>query len=684
METTLRKMSTVLRIFWLYLLAGVGWILLFHFALLRFTGAPSLRHHVYWEELGFLLAGGVIFYFLIRKANRLVADSGEALRKEQATVESIIETSPIGITAVDRSGRIIFANTQAEQVLGLTRENITARRYDDPGWRITDINGEPFPEEDLPFSRVLRTRESVYNVEHAIEWPDGRRVLLSVNGSPLFNAAGDMYRVIFAIADITEQKEAARQLRETTERLHALIDASPLAIAMMTPAGEVDTVWNRAAEQMFGHTRQEVEGRQFLDLPDQRQAGFLEILRRVSRGESFTDVELPHRTGAGEFMHIMMHIAPVCNEAGAIVNVMAVLEDITEQKRTGRVLKLQDAALRAAANGILITDVGGTIQWANKAMEQLTGFTVKEMKGQTPRLWRSGRHHTDFYRELWETILQGSVWHGEIVNTRKDDTEYTEEMTITPVKDDQGIITNFIAIKQDITPRKQYLSEIEQSRKQLRALTTHLQRIRENERAKIARELHDEFGQQITALKLTLELISRKMQKALPAEEAAPITVDIRRMGEHIDGILDEVRDLVSWLRPKALDNLGLLSAIEWHLEEFQHRTGIRCSLSVEKELPTLNQVQEVAIFRILQEGLTNVLRHAKASEVQVSVVLKNDQLQLTLRDNGVGMPDGARDHAMSFGILGMQERAADFGGEITIESTPDSGTAIRLQMPLE
>ncbi|MEJ2049891.1 MAG: histidine kinase [Calditrichota bacterium] len=289
-----------------------------------------------------------------------------------------------------------------------------------------------------------------------------------------------------------------------------------------------------------------------------------------------------------------------------------------------------------------------------------------------------------FYRTLWQTILQGNVWRGELINNRKNGTNYFEEMTITPVKDKQGRITNFIAIKQNVSQRKQYLSEIEQSRKQLRALTSHLQRIRENERAKIARELHDEFGQQITALKLTLELIRQKMQKSLPEKSTRSLNENIKSMGAHIDKILEEVKEMVGWLRPKALDNLGLTSAIEWHLEEFHNRTGIRYVLEIDDDLPALNQVQDVAIFRIVQETLTNVSRHAEASEVWVTINVQEEQLYLTVRDNGIGMDPDSRDRLNSFGILGMRERAADFGGHLSIVSEPYSGTEVILKLPLE
>ncbi|MEJ2049892.1 MAG: PAS domain S-box protein [Calditrichota bacterium] len=332
------SIRTALKYMGIYLILGTGWIVLFHLIVDNVNQRITPLHHVYWEEFSFIFIVGILLFLFFRKVAQVADDSDEALKKEQALVDSIIKTSPIGITAVDHSGFIIFANTRAGQVLGLTSEGIVSRTYNDPGWHITDLEGKPLPEEELPFIQVLQSGKPVYDCKHAIEWPGGHRVLLSVNGSPLFNGQGEIDRVIFAIADITAQKEADQQLLNTTERLHALIEASPLAIAMMTPDQKVDSVWNRAAEQMFGLTQKEAEEGPFLEIPQKWQPEYQAILEKVLQGKSFTGIELPHLTPSGAPIDLEIHIAPVRNDAGRIVNVMAVFEDITKQKKTDKEL----------------------------------------------------------------------------------------------------------------------------------------------------------------------------------------------------------------------------------------------------------------------------------------------------------------------------------------------------------
>ena len=164
----------------------------------------------------------------IELAERLRAE--EALKRERLLLANIMETSPIGITSVDRHGQITFANTQAVTILGLTKDEITQRTYNAPAWRITDFAGDPFPDEHLPFRQVLTTRQPVYDVQHAIVWPDGRRVFLSINAAPILDESGHIERVVCALQDITERKQAEAALHESEQRYRLVFEHSPVSI----------------------------------------------------------------------------------------------------------------------------------------------------------------------------------------------------------------------------------------------------------------------------------------------------------------------------------------------------------------------------------------------------------------------------------------------------------------------
>ncbi len=194
------------------------------------TKAPVTMEHVHYNAEGVPRTVEVHGYPIFDDEEKVVQmieytlditerkQAEEALRRERDLIARLMDTSPVSITMVSRQGEIVFANERAEEVLGLTREEITARTYNTPNWRISDFEGAPFPDEQLPFRQVMETKQPVYDVRHAIEWPDGRRRLLSINGAPLCDDAGNVERVIFAIEDVTEQVRAEEERVAQLER----------------------------------------------------------------------------------------------------------------------------------------------------------------------------------------------------------------------------------------------------------------------------------------------------------------------------------------------------------------------------------------------------------------------------------------------------------------------------------
>jgi signal transduction histidine kinase len=212
---------------------------------------------------------------------------------------------------------------------------------------------------------------------------------------------------------------------------------------------------------------------------------------------------------------------------------------------------------------------------------------------------------------------------------------------------------------------------------QLRALTGHLRFVREEERTRIAREVHDELGQALTSLKLDLSWVSGKItgERVLKRK--------IKAMSDHVDATIHTVRRIATELRPGVLDNLGLAAAIEWQTADFQERTGILCDVKIDVKQTIWDRELSTMCFRISQETLTNILRHAKATLVEVSLTTVDSELILTVRDNGRGISEEEVVHAQSIGLIGMRERVAQVGGQVFFIGLPGRGTTVTMRVPM-
>lgn len=230
----------------------------------------------------------------------------------------------------------------------------------------------------------------------------------------------------------------------------------------------------------------------------------------------------------------------------------------------------------------------------------------------------------------------------------------------------------------DRRERQQAEDKLRKSLDQLRALSSYLQYVREEERTRIAREVHDELGQALTGLKLDLSWLATRL-----ARNRQPVQDKVRTMTEHIDETIQTVRRIATELRPGILDSLGLVAALEWQANEFQSRTGIPCVVTTTVADTLWDQQFSTVFFRIFQETLTNVIRHAKATSVDVRLAEDGDDLKLSVKDNGRGISEDEIANTRSIGLIGMRERAMLIGGELNLQGTPGQGTLVTLRVPL-
>ena len=313
---------------------------------------------------------------------------------------------------------------------------------------------------------------------------------------------------------------------------------------------------------------------------------------------------------------------------------------------------------------------------ANEAFARHYQRPLCQMIGRTPADFFA--HDIDGGKAAWRAMFDQGHLHVETEERRKDGTPLRIEGHYLCVYDDQRRITGHLGIQRDITDRYLAAAEISRSREELRALSAHLETVREEERTRIARELHDELGQALTGIKLDIAWLEHRLNRHVSAE----ISGRYRSLLERLDEIMVSVQRIVTELRPSVLDHLGLPDAVEWVTHEFAARTGLELDLVVDVNGGSADSVAS-AVFRMLQEALTNVARHAEARRLTVALRQNASSLSLDVSDDGRGITATELGGARSLGLIGLRERARACGGTLEIRGVPGQGTTVSLHLPL-
>ena len=250
-------------------------------------------------------------------------------------------------------------------------------------------------------------------------------------------------------------------------------------------------------------------------------------------------------------------------------------------------------------------------------------------------------------------------------------------VTATPFKGSQGEVIGIVEDFKDISQRKRTEKELIQSRRRLRQLASHLESAREMERTRIAREIHDELGQSLTALKMELHWCLKRLPK-----DNTELLEKAKTLPGLVDANVHLVQRISSELRPGLLDNLGLSAAMEWQTGQFQDRTGISCDIVCEPNEIVLDHTRSTALFRIFQETLTNIIRHADATTVEIVLREMDGDVELTVSDNGKGITEKEIADPKSFGLMGINERVYSLGGIVAISGNKNKGTTVRVNIP--
>lgn len=480
---------------------------------------------------------------------------------------------------------------------------------------------------------------------------------------------------------------ARREASEEALRLTQFsIDQSTVGILWVNWDSHVRYA-NRAAEEMLGYPPGALFDRPLIDFePNLHMDRWLNLWKRArASDEAPQSFETQCRRADGSILPADVSLSFLRFRDGEYLVVY--LNDVTERRRALAALQESEARLKGIAANVpgLVFRLERVPQtgelyfpYISEGSESLVGHAPATLRRQEIGL-RSVVHpddRADYHRVQDLAIDSDSdwAWQGRIM-TRDGRQRWAEIKAITRRLADGTMVWD--GIVWDITESKRIELELASSREQLRELSAHLESVREEEKARIAREVHDELGQMLTVLKLETSMCELAYAQLDPG-----LNERLNSMKKLIAQLFQLVRDVATALRPPILD-AGIASAIEWQARRFEARTQIPCLVQVPENLPALSDAKATGLFRILQEALTNVMRHAQAHTVELTLAIDGQDLCLTISDDGVGFA-ASSGRPTSFGLVGMRERVLMLGGSLSLESSVGEGTTLSVRVPLD
>jgi PAS domain S-box-containing protein len=598
----------------------------------------------------------------------------DELKKEKEILDKIFDNIPVMIGFVGDDG-VKLVNPEWERTIGWTLKELQEENV--------DIFAEAYPDPQY--------RQEVLDFVAAAtgEWAD---LNIKVRDGRVIEAACAVVRLSdgtkVAIAqDITERKQAEDALRRSEDHLRLVLDTTPALIHTGRPDGYLD-YFNQRWLKYVGRSLEELQGWGWTATihPDDVEGIVNEWRASLASGEPFL-YEARVRQADGEYRWMLHRKVPLRDEHGNIVSWHGSSIDIEDRKQAEEKLRRSESQLaeaqRLAHVGSWDWDLrSNTVTWSDE-LYRIFGLQPGEINVAGDAM--SFIHPED--RELVMSTVQSSVKNKEPYSfyyraLRPDGDVRIVHSRGHIVSDEDGNTIRVFGATQDVTELKRAEEKLKSTSAQLRALSARIHSAKEEEGTRIARELHDELGSALTSLRWSLDEIESVLS-ASATGEADIVREKIAAMTTLIQSTLQTVRRISSELRPGILDEVGLIGAIEWEAQQFEARTGILCYFDAREENVRLTREQSTALFRIFQETLTNVLRHAKATRVDIAAEEREGEFVLTIKDNGRGIIDAEKSGEKSLGLLGMRERAYLIGGEVNITGVAGRGTVVTVRVPV-
>jgi PAS domain S-box-containing protein len=483
----------------------------------------------------------------------------------------------------------------------------------------------------------------------------------------------EVNNVARVIEDTAVKRQQAEELRS---QLVAIVESSHDAIVGRKLDGTI-TSWNNGAEKVFGYRPEEAIGRSITMLfPADQVDVVMRNSEAIKQGRTIGSYEGVRLRKDGERIHVSATVSPVKDERGNTIGVASIARDITERKRAGDELRRQKEILQQIFDCIPVminfVDAHGRIKLVNREWERTIGWTVEEIKKQNLDIFAECYPHPEYRQEVLRFVAESNGEWRDFKPKVRDGRTIDTTWAIVHLSDGTSV-----GIGKDTSDRTRTEEELRTSREQLRALAAYLQSVREEERTRIARELHDEIGQALTGIKLSLVTAIRRSRDGAESGLGQALAL--------ANELIGKVRDLSLELRPAMLDDLGLLAALRWHFERYTAQFNVKVNFKhTGLDGRRFGAETETAAYRIIQEALTNVARHAGVDRVEVDVHADEGAVRIRIQDFGAGFDPYSLPFSDRVGLSGMRERANMLAGWLKIESAPGSGTLLIAELPLK
>ena len=485
--------------------------------------------------------------------------------------------------------------------------------------------------------------------------------------------------------DLSKRRQAERDVLAGRAREAMILRTIPLVMYSAKSSADYGALWvSENTESITGFSP-----RHFLDDSSfwasrlhthDRERTLMEFEKLPQEGSLAT--EYRWQTSSGEYRWFRDEAVLIRRSDGTPQEIVGVWTDVTSRRQASEVMRRQAEIINQIQETVISINLDGYVTSWNAGAKKMLGYSVEEALGKHISFIYPEEDSEFLEREVIAPVKTKGTHQIEVRRRTKFGALRFAQLSLTLLKDDTDSPVGIIGYSMDITDRKRGEEALLNSRNQLAALAVRLESVREEERTRIALEVHDVLGQALTGLKLDVAWAHKRISESIEPAHVA-VLARLTSARELLDSTIQSVRGIATTLRPGVLDELGLEAAVEWQAREFQHRTGIACATTIWPRNMVLGPEQSTALFRILQEILTNVARHAHATHVDIRLEQSGEHVSLQVRDNGRGISGVEQSGPEAFGLLGMRLRAQQQGGTFDIQGTSGTGTMVTVRIPL-